>query len=57
MLIGRDRAVSAMDNSSEEHNTNQVSTESLKATNEQQKQEIYRLTEDLKLTKSIVADS
>ena len=45
-----------MENSVEEYNTNQLSSESLKATNDQQKQEIACLTEDMKLIKSSVAD-
>ena len=45
-----------MENYSEEHNTNQVSSESIKATNNHQKQEIAYLTEYLKLIKSSVAD-
>ena len=47
-LIG---TVAAMENYVEEHNTNQVSAKSLKAENDQQKQEIARLTEELKLIK------
>ena len=50
------REVSAMENSSEEHNINQVSSESLKAIKKQQKQEIARLTEELRLIKSSVGD-
>ena len=56
MLAERDRALAAMENYVEDHNNNQVSAESLKAENCQQKQEIYRLTEELKLIKISVAD-
>ena len=45
-----------MENYVEEHNTNQVSAESIKDSNDQQKQEIYCLTEEIKLIKSSVAD-
>ena len=54
MVDERDREVSDMDNSVEEHKTKQVSAESLKASNDQQKQEIYFLTEDRKIIKSSV---
>ena len=40
--------VSSMDNEVEEKNANQVSAEILKTANNQQKQEIARLTDDLK---------
>ena len=45
-----------MDNYVWDHNTNQASTESVKAANDQQKQEIARLTEDMKLIKISVVD-
>ena len=45
MVAERDRAVEAMENSVEEHNTNQVRAESFKASNDHQKQKISRLTE------------
>ena len=56
MLYEKDSAVAAIYNYVEEKNTNQIISERLKAANNQQKQEISRLTEELKLTKSIVAD-
>ena len=56
MVADSDIAVAAMDNSVEDHNTNQVSAESLKVTNNQQKQEISGLTEELKLIKSSMVD-
>ena len=45
-----------MENYIEDNDNNQESFESIKATNNHQKQEIYCLTSDLKLTKSSVAD-
>ena len=45
-----------MGNSVEEHNTNRVSAESVKSKNDQKKQEISCLTEEMKLIKIIVAD-
>ena len=54
-MVLRDKAIEATKNSVEEHNTNQVSSESLKDSNEQHKQEISRLTEEIKLIKSSVA--
>ena len=55
-MAERYRAVAAIENSFEDHNTNQVSAESLKAANDQQKQKIPRLTEELKLVKSSVVN-
>ena len=52
----RGRSVAGINNSVEEQNTNQVSAENLKATNDQQKKEISHLTEELKLKKSSVVD-
>ena len=49
-------SVAAMENSFEEHNTNQVRAESLKYAKYKQKQEIACVTEYLKLIKSSVAD-
>ena len=49
-------AVLSLDYSVEYPNENQVSPESLKAVNDQQKQEIDRWKEELKLTKISVAD-
>ena len=45
-----------MDSSVEEHNTNQLSAECLKDTNDQKKQEKYHLTAQTKLIKSSVTD-
>ena len=45
-----------MENYVEDNNTKQGSAESIKSENNQQKEEIARLTEELKLTKSSVAD-
>ena len=56
MVAERDRAVADMENSVEEQNTNEVSPESLKDANDQQKQEISCLSEELKLIKISVAD-
>ena len=56
VVAKRERSVAAMDNSAEEHNTNHVSAESTKASNDHQKQYIACLTEYLKLIKSIVVD-
>ena len=55
-MAERYRAVAAIENSVEDHNTNQLSAESLKAANDQQKQEIFCLTEELKLIKNSVAN-
>ena len=52
----RDREVSAIGNYIGEHNTNFVSAEILKTANNEQKQEIYCLTEKLKLIKISMAD-
>ena len=51
----RDRSVAAMENSVEEHNTNQVSAERIKSANDQQKQYIAHLIEELKRIESSVA--
>ena len=40
----------------QEHNTNQVSAESTTAANNQQKQDIFCVIEDLKLIKNSLAD-
>ena len=53
MVAERDRSVVAIENSVEEHNNNQVGAESLKAANDQQKQELARLAE---MPKLIMAD-
>ena len=45
-----------MENYIEDNDNNQESFESIKATNNHQKQEIYCLTAELQLMKSIVAD-
>ena len=55
MVAERDRSVAYMDNSVEWHNTNQISSESLKAAKYHKKQEIALLTEDMELIKISVA--
>ena len=56
MIAERDREMTAIENYVEEQNTNQVRAESLKSGNNHHKQEISRLTEELKLIKSSVVD-
>ena len=49
-------AAASMENDVEDKNTTQERAESLKAEKDQQKQEIARLTEELKIIKIIVKD-
>ena len=51
-----DKAVSDTEKYIKEHNTIQVSAESIKSANDQKKQEIAHLAEELKLIKSSVVD-
>ena len=56
MVADRDRSVATINNYVEDKNTNQVISESLKAKNNQQKQETARLIEEPEQIKSSVAD-
>ena len=56
VVAEREKSVADIEHPVEEHNTNQVSDEIFKAANYQQKQEIARLPEELKLTKISVED-
>ena len=56
MVAERYMAAASMENDVEDKNTTQERAESLKAEKDQQKQEIARLTEELKIIKIIVKD-